>query len=58
MLFNPKGAEAQFRKSAVKEAWERAAEGPTGGKLCPICGEELTGESWTSEVDVYRSGGH
>lgn len=31
-----------FRKGTVKDAWESAADGPQGGKLCPTCGKEVT----------------
>ncbi len=30
-----------FRKPTIEEAWSRAADGPTGGKLCPSCGKEV-----------------
>jgi RHS repeat-associated protein len=30
-----------FRKKTVQDAWDDAADGPTGGKRCPTCGEEV-----------------
>ena len=30
-----------FRKSTVQAAWDSAADGPNGGKLCPTCDREV-----------------
>lgn len=30
-----------FRKATVRNAWDSAAPGPTGGKVCPTCGKEV-----------------
>jgi hypothetical protein len=33
---------SSFRKATVRDAWENAKDGPTGGKLCPTCGKEAS----------------
>ncbi|WP_437495066.1 GH-E family nuclease [Sorangium sp. So ce1014] len=30
-----------FRKGTVQDAWDSAAEGPSGGRLCPTCSKEV-----------------
>lgn len=38
-LVNSRGS---FRKATLDDAWDNAASGPTGGRLCPSCGGEVS----------------
>ena len=49
---NEKGkvtSRAGWRKSTVKDAWDRATDGQTGGKMCPTCGKEVKVKPFTGE---------
>ncbi len=35
---------SSFRVGTIQDAWDNAADGPTGGKLCPTCGDEVFSE--------------
>jgi Pretoxin HINT domain/HNH/ENDO VII superfamily nuclease with conserved GHE residues len=35
------GRPSNFRGETVQSSWNNAAEGPTGGKLCPTCSKEV-----------------
>ena len=38
---------AGYWKATVQDAWDNATSGPTGGRLCPTCGTEVTVEPFS-----------
>lgn len=34
---------SSLRKGTIQDAWDNAADGPTGGKSCPTCSQEVQG---------------
>ncbi len=42
---------SSFRNGTVQDAWDNATDGPTGGKLCPTCGGEVSVAPGTGNRD-------
>jgi hypothetical protein len=42
-----------FRKQTIQDAWDNAANGPTGGKLCPTCDTEVNVPPGTGPRDWH-----
>ena len=47
----PALVEASWRTGTISDAWSNADVGPTGGRLCPTCGTEVTVEPGSGPRD-------